>query len=60
MPHVLEATIYANVLAILSFTLNRVYTEWYRGYGYISPLAFNSPLITNATGEIYTIILADS
>ncbi len=29
-----EATIYANVLAIMSFTLNRVYTEWYRGKGY--------------------------
>jgi len=27
-------TIIANVLAILSFTLNRVYTEWYRGKGY--------------------------
>lgn len=27
-------TIVANVLAILSFTLNRVYTEWYRGQGY--------------------------
>ena len=26
-----EATIYANVLAIMSFTLNRVFTEWYRG-----------------------------
>ncbi len=25
-----EATIYANILAIQSFTLNRVYTEWYR------------------------------
>lgn len=25
-----EATIQANVLAIMSFTLNRVYTEWYR------------------------------
>lgn len=25
-----EATIYANILAIMSFTLNRVYTEWYR------------------------------
>ena len=24
----------ANVLAILSFTLNRVFTEWYRGKGY--------------------------
>ena len=29
-----EQTIYANVLAILSFTLNRVYTEWYRNQGY--------------------------
>lgn len=27
-------TIEANVLAIISFTLNRVYTEWYRGKGY--------------------------
>lgn len=27
-------TIKANVLAIISFTLNRVYTEWYRGKGY--------------------------
>lgn len=29
-----ESTIRANVLAILSFTLNRVYTEWYRNKGY--------------------------
>ncbi len=29
-----DSTIAANVLAILSFTLNRVYTEWYRGKGY--------------------------
>lgn len=29
-----ETTIYANVLAIMSFTLNRVYTEWYRNRGY--------------------------
>jgi hypothetical protein len=29
-----EASIYANILAILSFTLNRVYTEWYRSQGY--------------------------
>lgn len=27
-------TLEANILAILSFTLNRVYTEWYRGKGY--------------------------
>jgi len=29
-----ESTIYANILAIQSFTLNRVYTEWYRAKGY--------------------------
>ena len=29
-----ERTIYANTLAIMSFTLNRVYTEWYRNQGY--------------------------
>ncbi len=29
-----EAAIYANVLCIMSFTLNRVYTEYYRGKGY--------------------------
>ncbi|MCI8293653.1 MAG: peptidoglycan-binding protein [Hespellia sp.] len=28
------STIRANVLAIMSFTLNRVYTEWYRNRGY--------------------------
>jgi peptidoglycan hydrolase-like protein with peptidoglycan-binding domain len=29
-----RAAITANVLAIMSFTLNRVYTEWYRNKGY--------------------------
>lgn len=29
-----ESAIYANILVIQSFTLNRVYTEWYRGRGY--------------------------
>lgn len=29
-----EATILANVLAIMSFTLSRVYTEWYPSKGY--------------------------
>lgn len=29
-----ENAIYANILAIQSFTLNRVYTEWYRSKGY--------------------------
>lgn len=29
-----DATILANILVIMSFTLNRVFTEWYRGQGY--------------------------
>ncbi len=29
-----KETIRANILAIMSFTLNRVYTEWYRNKGY--------------------------
>jgi len=29
-----ETTILANILAIMSFTLNRVFTEWYRNKGY--------------------------
>lgn len=29
-----EETLRANILAIMSFTLNRVYTEWYRNKGY--------------------------
>ena len=29
-----DAAIRANILAIMSFTLNRVYTEWYRNRGY--------------------------
>ena len=29
-----KATLEANILAIMSFTLNRVYTEWYRSKGY--------------------------
>ena len=29
-----QATLEANILAIMSFTLNRVYTEWYRNKGY--------------------------
>ena len=28
-----ESTIRANILCIISFTLNRIYTEWYRGKG---------------------------
>lgn len=29
-----DATLRANILAIMSFSLNRVYTEWYRNKGY--------------------------
>lgn len=29
-----QSTIEANILAIMSFTLNRVYTEWYRNKGF--------------------------
>lgn len=29
-----ENAVYANTLVIMSFTLNRVYTEWYRNKGY--------------------------
>ncbi|MEE0058266.1 MAG: peptidoglycan-binding protein [[Bacteroides] pectinophilus] len=29
-----DASLRANILAIISFTLNRVYTEWYRNRGY--------------------------
>ncbi|MEQ8155885.1 MAG: peptidoglycan-binding protein [Clostridiaceae bacterium] len=28
-----ESTLRANILCILSFTMNRIYTEWYRGKG---------------------------
>ena len=46
-----ESTIYANVLAILSFTLNRVFTEWYRGKGYpftiTSSTAFDQKWVRN-------------
>ena len=31
--NVASREIYANILAIMSFTLNRVYTEWYRNKG---------------------------
>ncbi len=29
-----ESSLVANILAIMSFTMNRVYTEWYRNQGY--------------------------
>lgn len=46
-----ENTIRANVLAIMSFTLNRVYTEWYRNQGFdftiTSSTAFDHKWIPN-------------
>lgn len=60
-------TIEANVLAILSFVLNRVYTEWYRGKGYeftiTNSTAFDQAFfygrnifeeISNVVDEIFT------
>lgn len=40
-----ESTIYANVLAIMSVTLNRVYTEWYGTYTKtrVNPRSFPKP-----------------
>ena len=57
-----EETIRANVLAILSFTLNRVYTEWYRSKGYsftiTSSTAFDHAFTygRNILQEISTIV----
>ena len=46
-----RSTIIANVLAIMSFTLNRVYTEWYRNKGFnftiTSSTAFDHKWIPN-------------
>lgn len=46
-----DATLQANILAIQSFTLNRVYTEWYRNKGYeftiTSSTAFDHKWIPN-------------
>ena len=46
-----KSTIYANIVAIISFTLNRVYTEWYRSKGYsftiTSSTAYDHKFINN-------------
>lgn len=39
-----KETLRANILAIMSFTLNRVYTEWYRGKEKTSPSHHPPPL----------------
>ena len=57
-----ETAIYANTLAIMSFTLNRVYTEWYRNKGYeftiTSSTAFDHKWINgrNIFGNISRIV----
>ena len=59
-----ESAIYANTLAIMSFTLNRVYTEWYRNKVYnftiSSSTAYDQKLIRSR--NIYTNVdrLVDS
>ena len=50
-------TIRANVLAIMSFTLNRVYTEWYRNQGYDFPLHLTTNGFLNG---IFTILFPSS
>ena len=46
-----DAAIRANILAIMSFTMNRIYTEWYRNKGYdftiTSSTAFDHKWINN-------------
>jgi Putative peptidoglycan-binding domain-containing protein len=55
-------SIEANILAILSFTMNRIYTEWYRGKGYsftvTSTTAFDQKFIygRNFFAEISDIV----
>lgn len=63
----------ANILAILSFTLNRVYTEWYRSKGYdftiTSSTAYDQAFtygrnifqeIADITDEIFTFYVSKS
>jgi peptidoglycan hydrolase-like protein with peptidoglycan-binding domain len=57
-----QSTIEANVLAIMSFTLNRVYTEWYRNKGFnftiTSSTAFDHKFMygRNIFSEISTVV----
>lgn len=48
-----RATLEANILAIMSFTLNRVYTEWYRNKGHdftiTSSTAYDHKWMSNKT-----------
>ena len=57
-----RATLEANILAIMSFTLNRVYTEWYRNKGHdftiTSSTAYDHKFIPGKTtyNSINTIV----
>lgn len=57
-----KATLEANILAIMSFTLNRVYTEWYRNKGHdftiTSSTAYDHKFIPGKTtyNSINTIV----
>ena len=66
-----DAALRANILAIMSFTLNRVYTEWYRNKGYdftiTSSTAFDHKFvygrnifsnISNIVGEMFNSYLS--
>lgn len=59
-----EETIKANVYAIISFTLNRVYTEWYRNKGYnftiTSSTAFDHKWINNRNFFDNVSLIVDS
>ena len=50
-------TLRANILAIMSFTLNRVYTEWYRNHHkFMLPvLLFSTSYVSNCTGKRISI-----
>lgn len=59
-----ESAIYANILCIMSFTLNRVYTEWSVGYPFwlvfFSSELPASPPFLNASSLILNTILISS
>lgn len=58
-----ESSIYANILAIQSFTLNRVYTEWYRNqhsFRVFNMLILKRIVICSSVTSIYSINLFTS
>jgi len=68
-----KETLKANILAIISFTLNRVYTEWYRAKGYdftiTSSTAYDQSFtygrniyqeISDITDEVFTTYISKS